>query len=122
MTDPLRRPNHYFNDSLGDPATCTGDHNHPEPTVQGGPYDGLPQSVYDRASSAHCIRCKVRLLESPAVTGTVMVQYYVPALGVKQRGFLCGACGLDFRQFLMPELAEDQTFQAVVAELRSRWT
>ena len=23
------RPNHYVNDSLGDPETCTGDHNHP---------------------------------------------------------------------------------------------
>jgi hypothetical protein len=25
------KPNHYAHDSLGDPATCTGDHNHPEP-------------------------------------------------------------------------------------------
>lgn len=23
------KPNHFFHDSLGDPATCTGDHNHP---------------------------------------------------------------------------------------------
>lgn len=23
------RPNHYFYDSLGDPLTCDGDHNHP---------------------------------------------------------------------------------------------
>jgi hypothetical protein len=23
------RPNHFTHDSLGDPATCTGDHNHP---------------------------------------------------------------------------------------------
>lgn len=29
IPDPLRRPNHYYHDSLGDPATCTGDHNHP---------------------------------------------------------------------------------------------
>lgn len=32
MSD-LLKPNHYFNDSLGDPATCTDDHNHPEPGV-----------------------------------------------------------------------------------------
>ena len=24
------KPNHYYNDGLGDPATCTEDHNHPE--------------------------------------------------------------------------------------------
>lgn len=28
--DPSK-PNHYYHDGLGDPATCTGDHNHPEP-------------------------------------------------------------------------------------------
>lgn len=28
--DPSK-PNHYVYDSLGDPATCTEDHNHPEP-------------------------------------------------------------------------------------------
>lgn len=27
--DPSR-PNHYFHDGAGDPATCTQDHNHPE--------------------------------------------------------------------------------------------
>jgi len=25
------KPNHFLHDSLGDPETCTGDHNHPEP-------------------------------------------------------------------------------------------
>lgn len=27
--DP-KKPNHFFHDGAGDPATCTGDHNHPE--------------------------------------------------------------------------------------------
>lgn len=31
----LDRPNHYSHDSLGDPATCTGRHNHPERTEEG---------------------------------------------------------------------------------------
>ena len=25
------KPNHFYNDALGDPATCTEDHNHPTP-------------------------------------------------------------------------------------------
>lgn len=27
----LDRPNHFAHDSLGDPAKCTEDHNHPDP-------------------------------------------------------------------------------------------
>lgn len=30
------RPNHWLYDSLGDPLTCTGDHNHP-PTAEDEP-------------------------------------------------------------------------------------
>jgi hypothetical protein len=37
LVDPLARPNHYYPDSLGDPATCTGDHNHPEPVQMQDP-------------------------------------------------------------------------------------
>jgi hypothetical protein len=30
------KPNHYQNDSLGDPAVCTEDHNHPETVNENG--------------------------------------------------------------------------------------
>jgi hypothetical protein len=29
-TPPHVKPNHYMHDNLGDPATCLGDHNHPD--------------------------------------------------------------------------------------------
>lgn len=35
MPDPSK-PNHYAHDSLGDPYTCTGDHNHPADVRFGG--------------------------------------------------------------------------------------
>lgn len=83
--------------------------------------DHLPDEVIENASKAHCARCKVQIIAQPSVTGTVMVNYYVPALGVKDRGFLCGMCGLAFREFLMPELLDRPDFQAVKAQLQARW-
>lgn len=42
--DP-NRPNHFMHDSLGDPSTCTGNHNHPDPageeTIQSFTLAGL---------------------------------------------------------------------------------
>lgn len=35
-TDP-KKPNHFYHDGAGDPATCTEDHNHPEPESDEGP-------------------------------------------------------------------------------------
>lgn len=81
----------------------------------------LPQSVIDAASEAYCTRCKEQIVGSKSVTGTMMFNYYVPALGVRARGILCGACGIAFREFASPELADNPAYRAVVAELRSRW-
>lgn len=121
MSD-LSRPNHYFHDSLGDPASCTGDHNHPEPETDDPRFSGLPASVVETAKLANCSRCKDQIVTSSAMTGTVMVSYYVPALSVRQRTILCGKCGLLLRELLHPELTENPTYQAVVAQLRSTWT
>lgn len=120
MSD-LSRPNHFFHDSLGDPATCTGDHNHPEPETDDPRFSGLPASVVETAKSAVCTRCKVQVVEAKGLTGTVFLNLYVPALGARERLFLCGACGLATREFLHPELADSPVFQAVKAELLSRF-
>lgn len=120
MSD-LSKPNHYFNDSLGDPASCTGDHNHPEPETDDPRFSGLPADVVETAKKAKCSRCKAVVVEESSVTGTVMVSYYVPALGVRQRGILCGKCGLAFREWLYPELADSPEFQAVKTELLRRF-
>lgn len=73
------------------------------------------------AQQAKCARCKVTVVDEASILGAVMVNYYLPALEARWRLFLCGSCGLAFREFMHPELAEDETFQAVVGELRSRW-
>jgi hypothetical protein len=112
MSD-LSKPNHYHNDSLGDPYTCTGDHNHP---------DELPQEVVDMARTAACARCKAVVVDEPSKMGTVLLSYYVPALGMNVRTFLCGACGLVFREFLDPSILDDPMYLAVKAELQARWT
>lgn len=120
MSD-LSKPNHYFHDSLGDPATCTGDHNHPEPETDDPRFAGMPAAVVDSAKKAECQRCKEKIVDSSSMTGTVFVNYYVPALGVRQRLFLCGACGLAFREFVMPELETNAVFQAVKTKLLAAW-
>lgn len=140
MSD-LSKPNHYFHDNLGCPISCRGDHNHPkdegdlnqgehcrscgepEPLTDDPRFSGLPAAVVETAKKAKCTRCDVQIVEQgdEKMAGTVMVSYYVPALGVKQRGFLCGPCGLAFREFLVPSLETNPLYRAVVTELRSRW-
>lgn len=93
----------------------------PGPMTDDPQFSGLPASVVDNAKRARCSRCKEQIVTSKTVSGTVMVNYYVPALGVKQRAILCGACGLLLRELLHPEILGDPTYRAVVEELRSRW-
>lgn len=121
MSD-LSRPNHYFKDSLGDPATCTGDHNHPEPLTDDPRFAGLPASTVENAKQAKCSRCKEVVVEAPGMRGTVMVNYYVPALGVRQRVILCGPCGLLLRELLHPEILDSPQYLAASEMLRSSWT
>lgn len=42
--DPAK-PNHFANDNLGDPYTCTGDHNHPDPSDRPDPWAELAARV-----------------------------------------------------------------------------
>lgn len=53
--DPSK-PNHYHHDVLGDPATCKGDHNHPEPTPPPGPA-GVSQKCNCSMRSDHTLGC-----------------------------------------------------------------
>jgi hypothetical protein len=122
--DPKRyRPNHYIHDSLGDPLTCTGDHNHPEPDCCGDPsaHEPLEPEVIETAKKANCSRCKIQIVGSPGLAGTVLYSLLVPLVGGRERGFLCGGCGLALKEFLHPELADDAMFQAVKLELQSRF-
>lgn len=93
--------------------------NHPDPDPM---FEGLSSEQVAAAKSAKCARCKVPLVESKGLTGTVFVSYYVPLLGVKQREFLCGPCGLAFREFLYPELADNAAFQMAKTELLARFS
>lgn len=73
------------------------------------------------ARTAKCSVCGVAVVDSPSVTGTVMVNYYVPALGVRQRVILCGEHGLLFREFLHPEILSDPTYVLAAEMLRAKW-
>lgn len=83
--------------------------------------DGLPDEVIKNASEAHCVRCGEQIIAQPSVTGTVMVNYYVPAQGVRERQFLCGLCGIAFQEFLRPSLLTNEAFQDMKVELQGRW-
>lgn len=96
--------------------------NHPEPETDDPRFSGLPASVVETAKEARCSRCKDQIVTSSAMTGTVMVNYYVPALSVRQRTILCGKCGLLLRELLHPELTDNLMYQAAVEKLRSTWT
>ena len=83
--------------------------------------DDLPDEVVENASKAYCARCKEQIVAQESMTGTVFVNYYVPALGKRHREFLCGMCGLAFREFIHPELEQNETFQNAKAMLQGRW-
>ena len=84
-------------------------------------FSGLPASVVERAKKAACSRCGEQIIESKGLTGTVFLNLYVPAIGTRERLFLCGPCGLAAREFLHPALLDNPVYRAVVAELRSRF-
>lgn len=79
---------------------------------------GLPAEVAEAVERAECVRCGVKIVDIPTLTGVVFVNYQVPALGVHDRRILCSACGLLFREFLQPELKDDELFQYAAGELR----
>lgn len=91
----------------------------PNPPWQNEP--DLPPEVVEVAREATCTRCGTVVVDEPSVAGTIMFNYFLPAIGQKQRGYLCGACGLLFREFLHPELVDNEAYQAVAKALRGTW-
>ena len=85
------------------------------------PFGDAPPELLAKAREAKCSRCEAVVVDEPSVTGTIMVSYYVPTLGVRHRVVLCGACGLAFREFIQPNLLQDPLYTAVKAELQARW-
>ena len=96
------------------PPCVLGDHNHPV-------HELTPEEM-EVARQAKCARCQAVVVDEPSKVGTVMVNYYIPAFGVRERVYLCGACGLGFGEYLNPAKLSDPMYQAVKAELQSRWT
>jgi hypothetical protein len=81
----------------------------------------MPPELAEKAKAANCARCRVQIVRAKSMLGTIMVSYYVPALGIRQRGFLCGTCGFGFREYLMPQLKEDPVYTTVKDMLQQKW-
>lgn len=75
----------------------------------------------EAALSTKCARCQVVIAEESSVAGTTMVSFYTPATGNRQRMFLCGLCGLAFKEFMIPQLADDESFQQAKTALQAAW-
>lgn len=78
-------------------------------------FAGLPTEVIENALTAKCSRCGQQVVTAKSVTGTVMFNLVVPALGYRERGFLCGVHGLELKEFLHPEAAGNPEYQAAKA-------
>lgn len=114
MTYSPYRPNHFTDDVLGDPRSCTGDHNHPgdEP---------IPAPVMELAARARCSRCSTSIVDDPSMIGSMFVSSYSPQNDSRNRFTLCGRCGLLFREFIKPDLANDQTYLEAKQVLLELW-
>lgn len=118
MSDPTR-PDHYYHDSLGDPASCTGDH--PEPETDDPRFSGLSARTVDTAKTAKCSACGVTVVEDASIAGTVMFSYYFPASGAKVRGILCGVHGLALRKLLHPQIVGMAAYEETKRQLMEAW-
>lgn len=72
--------------------------------------DEITEQVLATAREAKCMRCGIPVVDAPTVTGTVMLNYYVPALGKRERLYFCGEHGLELREFLYPHIKEDPVY------------
>lgn len=124
MSD-LSRPNHYAQDALGDPYACIGDHNHP--------YDwnvedaaerraALDAAAEEAAERAVCARCGVRILGDPSREGVVFGRVMVPMIRLKEAFQLCGRCGLKLREFLTPEVLDNDDYIGKRNQLLGPWS
>lgn len=70
----------------------------------------------------NCERCRAALDEGlKSLVGSVLINWYAPATGVKRRSALCGNCALLFREFLAPALLDDPEYLDAANKLRSAW-
>lgn len=90
--------------------------------VVGGPFDGLPQQMVDTAREAKCSRCQAVVVDCPSASGAMMFNYYVPVIKNRERGILCGECGLLFREFVAPALAANPLYIRAKKMLQDEWS
>ncbi len=91
------------------------------PGEQPNVLEGIPPEMAAKALEAECLRCKALIVGAPSMLGTLMVNYSVPATGDRYRFYLCGECGIDFREFVDPKLLASRAFQALKANLLKVW-
>lgn len=105
------KPNHYFHDSLGDPYTCTGDHNHPEdedfarntPQEEDQVRADLEERAAELAEQARCHACWTPVMSVGSSTVTIRL------IGIEKLGdyHLCRFCTQDLKAMLCLTEPED---------------
>lgn len=68
-----------------------------------------------------CLRCTTEVVDEPSLSGTTLVNYFVPILDTKKRGVLCGKCSVLFMEFLDPLRTDNPLYQVAKQELLSQW-
>lgn len=82
----------------------------------------LEERAEQAAENARCQRCEKRIMRDKSAEAMAFLRILVPGLGFKKAVQLCGRCGVDLREFLSPELADDPGFQATKQALLGEWT
>jgi len=81
----------------------------------------LEERAERAARNARCGRCRRRMLESGTQEGFLTGYYRVMSLRQTVPFQLCGPCGIELREFLNPDLAEDGQFQALKKIILEGW-
>lgn len=77
----------------------------------------LDERAEEAARNATCMRCQVVILGEASAVGMVFGRIIVPVTGIQENYQLCGKCGLALREFLTPELLQDQHYLGVKTQL-----
>lgn len=68
-----------------------------------------------------CAHCKELLEQSKSLDGAILVNTYSPATETRFRAALCGACGLELLEYIIPDSLQDEAYMRDAASLRAAW-
>lgn len=86
------------------------------------PNSSSHKDLPEREVEVTCFRCRRNVLADSSALGMTVGTVETPATGGKLDFVLCGRCGLELKEFIVPALADDPDFPKAKAALLESWS